>query len=234
MNNIEIFRRVEQKYLLSNEQYNTLMLRIKDHLHEDIYFESKILNIYFDTPTYDLIVNSLEKGIYKEKVRLRSYKVPNLLDTVFLEIKSKYEGVVYKRRITLTLQDYYNYLKGIKANYSNPQIMKEIDYIFKKYNLVPKYFIGYDRKSYYDKENKYFRITFDENIRSRSKNLKLELGDEGQNLFEDNMIVMELKNLGGIPLWFTKILSELKIYPTSFSKYGNIYKKDYFKEEVYV
>ena len=118
MNNIEIFKRIEQKYLLSENEYNKLMNRLKDHIVKDKYFQSTICNVYFDTDNYDLIVSSIEKDIFKEKVRLRSYNIPNLNDIVFLEIKSKLDGVVYKRRVTLTLDEFYNYLNGKKVSTS--------------------------------------------------------------------------------------------------------------------
>ncbi|MBR1416928.1 MAG: polyphosphate polymerase domain-containing protein [Bacilli bacterium] len=234
MNNIEIFKRIEQKYLLSENEYNKLMNRLKDHIVKDKYFQSTICNVYFDTDNYDLIVSSIEKDIFKEKVRLRSYNIPNLNDIVFLEIKSKLDGVVYKRRVTLTLDEFYNYLNGKKVSTSNNQIMNEIDYVVKKMHLAPKYFIAYDRTSYYDKNNKDFRITFDENIRSRQKNLNLENGDFGKLYFKSKKYIMELKNNGGLPLWFTHILSDLKIYPTSFSKYANIYKENIKEDLLYV
>lgn len=233
MKNIEIFKRIEQKYVLSKEEYNCLMKMISNHLEKDEYFKSNICNIYFDNDNYDLIINSLEKGIYKEKVRLRSYNIPNLEDKVYFEIKSKLNGVVYKRRVTLPLKEFYNYLNGKIPNTSNPQIMKEIDYTMKRYNLKPKFFIAYDRTSYFDKEDETFRITFDENIRSRQDDLRLEYGDSGKLYFKDKKYVMELKANNGLPLWFTTILSELKIYPTSFSKYGSIYQNK-LKEELYV
>ena len=230
---IQIFRRVEQKYLLNNDEYKKIMKIIGNHIIKDKYFESKILNIYFDSDNYDLIINSLEKPIYKEKIRLRSYDKPTLNDKVFLEIKNKYHGVVGKRRVEVTLKEFNDYIeKGIIPN-TNLQIMSEIDYCFKKYNLKPKFFLGYDRLSYYDKDNKEFRITFDKNIRSRNNNLKLEYGDIGEKYFKEDMYIMEIKSLNSIPLWFTKILSELKIYPVSFSKIGNIYKES-IKEEIYV
>jgi len=229
--NIEIFKRIEQKYLLSEQDYKRLMERIKNHIEKDKFFQSTICNIYFDNDNYDLIIKSLEKERYKEKVRLRSYNVPKLDDNVFFEIKSKLNGVVYKRRVTLTLKDFYNYLDGKELTTSNKQIMREIDYLYKKYDLKPKYFIAYDRKSYFDKDNNTFRITFDENVRSRQLDLKLEKGDAGKLYFNEKKYIMELKTVGGLPLYFTKILSDLKIYPTSFSKYGNIYK-DKIKEEL--
>ncbi|HOB26006.1 MAG TPA: polyphosphate polymerase domain-containing protein [Bacilli bacterium] len=231
--NIEIFRRVEQKYLLSKEQYIKLMDRISSHVEKDKYYKSTICNVYFDTTNSDLIVTSLEKPLYKEKVRLRSYGVPTIDSTVFLEIKSKYKGIVGKRRVSFKLKDFYGYLNDNTYPDCNKQIMSEIDYVFKYYNLVPKLFLAYDRLSYYDKDNSNFRITFDRNIRSRDNNLNIENGDFGDLYFNNDECLMELKTLNALPLWFVSIMSELKIYPTSFSKYGSIYCKN-LKEEIYV
>ena len=233
MKNIEIFKRVEQKYVLSENEFNSLMNLIGNHLNKDEYYQSKICNIYFDSDNYDLIINSLEKGYYKEKVRLRSYSIPSLEDKVYFEIKSKLDGVVYKRRVTLPLKDYYRYLDGKEVTSSNKQIMCELDYVIKTYNLKPKYFIAYDRLSYYDKEDESFRITFDENIRSRQEDLRVEFGDSGKLYFDDKKYIMELKCSDALPMWFINALSSLKIYPCSFSKYGNIYKNS-LKEELYV
>ena len=220
---MEIFNRVEQKYVLTKNQYNDLFSEIKDYLEKDQYYRSKICNLYFDNDNNDFIINSLEKPIFKSKIRLRSYGVPYLNDIVYLELKGKYEGIVYKRRLDIKLKDFYNYInKDIIKD--NNQVMKEIDYVIKQFNLKPKLFIGYDRLSYFDKNNINFRITFDFNLRSREDELKLELGDNG-NLYNKDLVIMEVKSLQSIPLWFTKILSKKKIYPNSFSKYGEIYMK---------
>ncbi len=225
-----IFKREEQKYLLTRFQYNQLMRKTKKYLHKDSFYESTICNIYFDTEQSDLIIHSLEKPIFKEKVRLRSYGVPTFNSSVFLEIKDKYKGIVGKRRVKLLLKDFYGYLE--KGKLCETQIMKEIDYFFKYFHLKPKIFIAYDRKSYYSKEDTNFRITFDENLRSRKEDLRLEIGDAGKKFFEEDKIIMEVKTLHALPLWFVHVLSELKIYPHSFSKYGSIYekeRKDYVK-----
>ena len=219
-----VFKRVETKYLLTDEEYKKLMKKIDKYLMEDRFYKSTICNIYFDTDDYDIINKSLDKPPFKQKVSLRSYNVPNLDDDVFFEIKGKYNGVVFKRREKIKLIDYYNYIEN-NTMPNNKQIMKEIDYIIKKENLKPKLMLSYDRYSYYDKDNKNFRITFDKNIRSREEELKLEYGDAGKLYFDNPMHIMELKSLGTIPLWFTDVLTKLKIYPKSFSKYGNIYKK---------
>lgn len=107
--------------------------------------------------------------------------------------------------------------------------MKEIDYLFNLYDLKPSYFIAYDRKSYREKNNENLRITIDTNLRSRKEKLSLELGDKGNLYFNEEKYIMEIKTLGAMPLWLVKSLSDLGIYPVSFSKFGSIYKKD--KEE---
>lgn len=224
-----IFKRVEEKYLLSKEQYIELFKRIDNKIEKDKFYETIICNIYFDNKNNDLIINSLERPLYKHKVRLRSYGIPSLDDSVFLEIKSKYKKIVGKRRIKITLKDFNDYIS--KQNYNlNSQIMKEIDYLFKLYELKPAYFIAYDRKSYREINNKNLRITIDTNLRSRKDNLTLDYGDEGTLYFDDEVYIMEIKTLGAMPLWLVKNLSELGIYPASFSKYGSIYKKD--REEI--
>lgn len=220
----KIFKRVEQKYLIKEDDYKKLFALINPYLEKDKYFKSNIHNIYFDTKDNDLIINSIEKPIYKDKLRIRSYGTPKMSDTIFFEIKNKYKGTVGKRRVCMTLEEFYNYLeKGIFDQ--DNQIMKEIDYFIKYYKLVPKIFIAYDRLSYKAKEDD-LRVTFDFNLRSRRNHLNLEYGDKGDNFFSENYIIMEIKTLGSLPLWFTHSLSKLKIYPSSFSKYGNIYKKE--------
>lgn len=227
--NENIFQRVEQKYVLTKDQKENLLKEIDEHIEKDKYFESTICNIYFDTKNNDLIINSLEKPTFKEKLRLRSYGTPNIYSDVFLEIKEKYKGIVGKRRIKLKLKDFYSYLK--KKNYDETnQIMKEINYYFEFHKLKPSIFIGYDRQSYKGIEDAELRITFDNNLRSRKDNLRLEYGDFGELFFDDDTYIMEIKTLGAMPLWLVRALSELKIYPTSFSKYGSIYKKERMKQ----
>jgi SPX domain protein involved in polyphosphate accumulation len=223
---INVFKRIEQKYIIPKDKYKILMKEISKYITKDEYFESYISNIYFDNSNNDLIVNSIDKPIYKDKVRLRSYGTPNLNDDIFLEIKNKYKDTVGKRRIKMTLKEFYDYLYEGKYN-KESQIMNEINYLFEYYHLKPSIFIAYDRLSYKDKNDDNFRITFDNNLRSRRDDLKLEDGSKGEKFFKkEEYVIMEIKTLGGIPLWFTNALSKLQIYPSSFSKYGEIYKRE--------
>ena len=68
-----IFQRTEKKYLLGPEQRRALEEVLKGHMEPDEYGLQTIANIYYDTPDCMLIRESLEKPIYKEKLRIRSY-----------------------------------------------------------------------------------------------------------------------------------------------------------------
>lgn len=219
------FKRMEKKYLMSAWQYEQFLEKTKTYLQLDRYGLHTICNIYYDTDDYELIRRSIEKPTYKEKLRLRSYGIPSKQDEVFLEIKKKWKGVVYKRRVSLPLEEAKQYLENGQELHNNGQIEKEIDYFVKFYQPKPKMYIAYDREAFYGKEDENVRVTIDRNIRSREDNLQLESGDFGDLLLEENLYVMEIKINAAIPMWLVGILSELEIYPMSFSKYGNIYKK---------
>ena len=217
------FRRVEEKYILSELEYKKLIKKISKYLTQDKYPKYTICSIYFDNDNYDLVIKSIEKPIYKEKVRIRSYGVINNDGYLYLELKKKYKGIVSKRRIKMNLLEFNKFMNNELE--INNQILKEIYYVIKKDNLKPKMFISYDRLSYIGNDDLDLRITFDINLRSRDYDLVLNENDNGVLYFNKNTYIMEIKTLGSIPLWLSKVLSELSIYPRSFSKYGEIYKR---------
>lgn len=231
----EFFRRMEKKYIITKKQYLILKDIIEDNMVQDEHGKSTICNIYFDTSGFDLIRHSITKPIYKDKVRLRSYNMPNINSTVYLEIKRKYDGVVSKRRIEMQLNEFYKYLSNKNSFANGNQVEKELLYYFQHYNLKETMFLSYNRRAYYDKNNRDFRITFDSNIIARNYDLKLEKGIYGDNILENDKYIMEIKTLGAIPMWLVKKLNDLNISPCGFSKYGESYTQlvlkanDYFK-----
>ena len=100
-----IFKRHELKYLVSTEQREFIESEFARYMIPDEHGESTICNIYYDTPDFRLIRRSLERPVYKEKLRLRSYGTASKDEKVFLELKKKYKGIVYKRRILLNCDD---------------------------------------------------------------------------------------------------------------------------------
>ncbi len=85
-----VFQRIEKKYILDEEKYNALMEKLDGKLDHNEFPNSTILNIYLDNSNYDLAIKSIQKPVFKEKVRLRSYNVPNKDSTLYLEVKRKY------------------------------------------------------------------------------------------------------------------------------------------------
>lgn len=228
-----VFNRYENKFLINYDTYHRLQEQLLYYMDMDEYNKTQefytICNVYYDTKDDYLIRNSLAKPKYKEKLRLRAYGVPREDEEVYLEIKKKVYGLVNKRRTKMKLKEAYDFADtGIKPEikeYMNSQVMNELEYMFKIYNLEPKLYLAYDRKAFFSKVNKDLRITFDTNIRTRRYDLKLERGDYGEELLETNQWLMEVKAEKSIPLWLAKLLSENKVYETSFSKYGVEYKK---------
>lgn len=235
--NAYIFQRIEKKYMLTKEQYESFITAIEPYMAIDKYGLSKICNIYFDTADDELVRRSNEKTVYKEKMRLRSYGVPGMDDVVYLELKKKYKDVVYKRRVALRLADAEAYLySGVQPDlkekqninrWVEAQILREIDYFISFYRTKPRIYIAYDRMAWYGKEDKEFRMTFDAHIRSRREHLSLMFGDEAEELFKKEYRLLEIKAAGAYPMWLVKVLGELDVYPVSFSKYGTIYRKEF-------
>ncbi|MBE5823217.1 MAG: polyphosphate polymerase domain-containing protein [Butyrivibrio sp.] len=220
----DVFQRIEVKYLLSDRQYTELLKRLENMAAIDSYGKTSILNIYFDTPDFKLIERSLEKPVYKEKLRLRTYGVASDDTNAFIEIKKKYKGVVYKRRINMPYKDAMDYLTRDKELKERSQISDEIDYFKHFYKgLRPAMAISYDRIAMAGIEDPDLRITFDENIRWRTENLSLTEGNVGKDILLPGQHLMELKIAGAMSMELARILDELEIRKTSFSKYGRGY-----------
>lgn len=226
-----VFRRYEIKYILTLEQKERILAQMLPHMCIDQYGKTTVRNLYFDTDSYRLIRRSIEKPSYKEKLRIRSYAQSSPHSTVFVELKKKYEGVVYKRRVPLCEQDAMQWVCQGEKNFSDTQISREIDYFINFYGSIkPKVFLSYEREAYFDREDRDFRVTFDEHILSRCEDVSLRSSVYGTPLLEEGTVLMELKCSGGIPLWMTALLSREHAYKTSFSKYGAAYEQLIFPQ----
>ena len=221
------FKRYEKKYLLSPEQYEKLRQRLPEHFEPDRFHLSEISNIYFDTPTNRLVRASNEKPDYKEKFRVRVYGDPETSTEAFLELKKKFHGVVYKRREAVPLNGLD--IDDICSGTQDTQISREIRRLFDFYGpLKPAMFLSYRRIALRGIEDPELRITFDGDIRYRTDDLSFKDPDSGKRLLPNGEILMEIKTGASLPMWLSRILSELKIWPASFSKYG----KAFLQEEV--
>lgn len=220
----KVIHRIEKKYLLDDKQYRAFSELAAEHLKQDEYGLHTICSLYHDTDQFDLIRKSIEKPKYKEKLRVRSYGIPGPEDLVYIEIKKKVKGLGNKRRISMPLMEAEKFLQNVDGTNKPDQITKEICYFVKYHHTKPQVLIAYDRRAYFDKDDKNIRVTVDENIRSRNYDLYLGAGDHGTLLLPEGQHLMEVKVPSAMPSWMISAMSELKIYPASFSKYGNVYK----------
>ena len=220
-----VFKRYEKKYIVNSSQKEELTEKMLEYMTPDEYGQSTICNIYFDTPDFRIIRASVEKPVFKEKLRLRSYGVPDCDSNVFVELKKKYKGVVYKRRVHMPYIDATEYLiNRVRPEGVNPQVLNEIDYFLSVYpGIRPTVSLFYDRTAYYGKTDRELRVTFDSNIRFRNRNLDLSQGSNGYPLLDADKSIMEIKCIGAMPVWLTAELDKRKIFPASFSKYGTAF-----------
>ena len=236
MEDQKTFDRIEKKCLITAQQKNVLLEAIRKNMTKDNYYISEVFNIYFDNENYDLIIQSIDQPQFKEKLRARSY---GGYDKVFFEIKTKLRAhgnnnVGYKRRVMVSKKDYRKItnsgvclLKIITEDEGairDRQIAREVDYLIDHFDLKPKILVFYVRESYQGADG--LRITFDENLKYRTKNVNFTKNKADQDYFENEKnIIMEIKAHGELPLWLVKKLSAERIFPEQFSKVGKIYQK---------
>lgn len=229
MSNSWTAERYEKKYIVTSAQYKKLKDLLKDITKSDEHGDTTICNIYFDTPDFKLIRKSIEKPVYKEKFRIRSYGVANDNSKVFAEIKKKYDGIVYKRRVSFKHNEMFGLdLDGLKTlgSEKDNQVLSEIDWLFNVYeDLQPQMFICYDREALFTTDDSGVRLTFDKNIFYRTDDLALNKHARGYRVLDRDKYILEVKSGASMPVWLAEALNELKIYPASFSKYGVAYKK---------
>ena len=240
----EVFKRTEIKYLLNEKQFESLFPFMETLARVDRYGLSRINNIYYDTPDYRLIRTSLEKPRYKEKLRLRTYGETHNNTNSFIEIKKKYDGIVYKRRVSGKYLDAFEYMSGRREKLDDSQISGEIDSFIRYYKtLIPAMTICYDRIAMAGIDDESFRVTFDTNITWNDRCLDLRWvdrkdmlvpGNRGKQILENGNYMMEIKVTNAMPMELSRVLSELEIFPASFSKYGRGYQemmKDMIRKE---
>ncbi len=229
-NTVFTFKRYEKKYLMTAEQFEALWQALAPHVRPDEYGHSVVCSVYYDTEDFALIRHSLDKPVYKEKLRVRSYGVPDAEGTVFVELKKKFKGVVYKRRIQMTAADAERWLAGEQPPPADDQISREIAWFLRVNAVRPRVFIGCDRDAFVARDDPDLRFTFDRNLRWRDRELSLTDGAAGEPLLDGDMVLMEIKLPGAAPLWLAGILNGLRLYPVSFSKYGSCFKTRLFEK----
>ena len=238
------YTRKEMKYMVSGAVLEVLQRELEPYLKKDKFFFERIHNIYYDNDFDDLICTSIQKPVFKEKMRLRGYEFEGeMFPYVYAEAKRKFKGIVYKRRTRFPMSELETFLSGKKSPaevLGDSQVAQEICFLIDKTRCYPKLYLSYDRYSYRAKnEEEDLRLTVDSNIVSRTELLNLSVNPKlDVPLIGSDDYLMEIKTGFAFPLWLTEILTRYKIFPVSFSKYGRIYEKSLrdtpLKESCYV
>lgn len=223
---ITVMKRYELKYLLNEKQTGYLREKLKGRMEPDGFGKTSIASLYYDTPSRQLIRTSMEKPLFKEKIRLRSYGLATEESPVYLELKRKAYGIVYKRRAETTIPEVRRFFSGDEELGCGGQINNEIKAFRDIYQpLVPSCLIICDRTAYYE-PNGDLRLTIDENPRYRTDDLSLTKSMYGIPLLDKGWTIAEIKVQEAVPLWLARILSAAHIYKTNFSKYGEAYCRE--------
>lgn len=229
-----IFERKETKYIIKKETFDAFFKELLAYMSVDEYGKHTIFSLYFDTDGYTFIQHSLTKPTYKEKFRVRSYGIPCEDALVFLEIKKKVRGIVYKRRVPIRYSEYQKWQETgiLPIELEDTQIGKEITWLFSQHpDLSPRVMIAYDRLSLFESEESAFRVTFDQKIRYRQTDLHFSRMPEYAIVAPEVDVLMEVKAIGAYPLWFVSLLDAYAIRKASFSKYAQTYERYVFMEE---
>ena len=227
---VTVMQRYEMKYLMDGKQTEYFRRVLEEHMQPDAYGLTSIASLYYDTPDARLIRASLEKPAFKEKLRLRSYGIATQESPVFLELKRKYDGIVYKRRLEATVPQVGDFFEGRPIPGGSAQIQKELAFFRDFYRtLAPACLIIYDRTAYFEPGSD-LRLTIDDRPRYRTEDLTLTHSMDGIPLLDRGWTILEVKVQGAMPLWLSEVLSEGKIYRSSFSKYGEAYRQELLKK----
>ena len=224
-NPIAVMKRFEMKYLLDAEKTAYLKEQLQGHMQVDHFGLTTIASLYYDTPDHRLVRASMEKPMFKEKIRLRSYGPATDCSPVYLELKRKACGVVYKRRVQSTIPLVQNFFERGGDVCAGGQINSEIRSFREHYqSLLPACLIIYDRTAYFEPDGD-LRLTIDASPRYRTERLSLQSSMDGLPLLPEGWTILEVKVQDAMPLWLAEILSGGHIYKSSFSKYGEAYQQ---------
>lgn len=233
MNNGNI--RKEMKYIINKEISKNLIEEINNYVKPSDFFFQRIHNVYYDNDYYGVISRSKNSSEFKEKLRIRTYEMPSgFVKDAYVELKKKFKGITYKRRIKLKLNIVEEMFEknDLFPVMPDGQIKQEVVYFQQKTKCFPKVYISYNRHAYVCSDGSDMRITFDSDIFTREKNLSLKTNEEDILFGHEELVIMEVKVNGSMPIWFTNVLNKYSICPTSYSKYAKIIASDILELDI--
>lgn len=239
---MDTFERKELKYLLDSRQRELFLQAIAGRVVPAEFPEGDVSSVYYDTPDYLLANRSLKGGTYKEKLRVRSYG-QGAGQPVFVELKKKFKGVVYKRRVRCTQAAADAFLAGMDYReavsrwpladalqqaecfgFRQLQIAGEIAWMRDRLEgLAPRMRVDVRRTSLVGAEDSQLRLTFDDDARFAPVKGRHGVG-AARPLLEAGQTILEVKCAQALPMWLVQALDGCGARPQSVSKYGRAYQ----------
>ena len=227
--------REEFKYLVPNDKMDMLRALISPYVIRDDHIaihrdsDYTVRSIYYDTwdlNEYDIKLAGLHT---RKKLRIRGYNHHPYDNTVYLEIKHKYNMAIKKSRAPIKYDLIDKFLAGV--NISNTVIQRNdfpaamenaINFLFylKRKSMLPVVLVIYEREAYIFKFDHSTRVTFDKQLRGISyPRTNSFFSDIGSVPVYSNNFILEVKSNNGFPKWMINVISKLNVKREALSKY---------------
>lgn len=249
--NEDCFVRIENKYLLNDEQAQNLIPILQSYLVNASPVPSTdytiIESVYFDNMDLYSLNEYLAQNNNRSKMRTRKYAPNGCWDNeIFVELKSKVDGISKKSRLKMTNIDVKNLytsetlIRTSELEFLNTPMkiskiekrLENINIFLNRLKAIPTCKVSYSRIAY-ESKNDHFRVTLDKNIKfqmlttlSNDICKKINSNESFNNImnlaqekFSKNSHVLEIKHSGTIPQWMNDFLNLNNIEKVSFSKY---------------
>lgn len=223
------------KYELTYGQYSQLRKVGYSHLVEAPAGVHGLSALYFDTDDFELIREFQTDGPYQELFRMRTSEVLMKESLVSMEIIKRFEGRASQRHVLIPYVNAQSYLldyrQYVNEQSIEAQISREIEYLVGGKSLAPKVVISSDRLIMNCTKKVPLEVEFDFNIRWRTSDFDLRKGNYGEFVDPTLNVLMTIKSDGSYPGWFSELLQQLDVQPSTFSSLMVTYQEHLFNKE---
>ena len=237
----ERFTRIEEKFFLPQNLRETFLNLVETHLPASYPDKATkftlIESIYFDSTDLRSFREHFDQLPYRFKLRSRRYGPNGTWEsnddsTVFIELKTKQDGVSDKFRTKIKPEELKNLVNGgrIGSPSEKAKAAHKINEVIDQASLSPSAKIVYRRFAF---EKDSIRLTVDDQVQFNpeiniDQNLAKSMTGQkwwnaaetmSSDIFKAGMSLVELKHFGTTPQWLISFMREHDLNFTSFSKY---------------
>ncbi len=231
---METFERRELKYFIPKTYLDKLRKKFLENMEYDpfcrkgvLYSPYTVRSIYLDTRNYLFYYEKVDGLKIRKKLRIRTYNTPESSEDAFLEIKRKFNNIVYKERVKTLFPETPQLFNGLlprlkeeKPSFLDRSALGKFAYLTKRLQLKPQVLITYEREALYALDDPKIRVTFDINVRSFAfPDLEDMYREKDLMTINDDAFILEIKFNGRMPVWIRQIVREFNLRVQAISKY---------------